>query len=109
MDLPVTTSLNQSESDGKVVDSCLKSTEQPMELRAGSAIDIYNGVDEDQVDGHLLGAWNKEAVVAIIPGRSEIVTGHPPLMYKRVETTVGISLIHSAESTNIEQKTFTQM
>lgn len=51
VDLSVTTRLNQPENNGKEVDRYLKSTEQPVELRSGSVIDICTGVDENQVAG----------------------------------------------------------
>lgn len=53
--LSVATSVNQPESDGKVVSGCLNATDQTMKLSARSTIGTFTGVEANQVDEHLLG------------------------------------------------------
>lgn len=67
-------------------------------------IDIYARVDEDRVNDHLLATGTKVAVNVFTPGKNEMVTLHPPQMYKRADATASVSFIDSPENNNLVKR-----
>lgn len=79
-------------------------TEQPVELSACSAIDVYSRVNENRDVAHLQWTGRKAVIAPITPGKSEMVMAHQRQMDKRDITTARVSFTDSSESTNMEKE-----